>query len=358
MKRMEAEKLFADLVEGTRQQTPVPFIERDAERVLAAIQTAAVFWEVVRLSNVPMRFLCDFCNQLINGDLVVASDGKLSLTDKGKELVEALEIAPVQEGICNACEGRGIDISKFYGSLIEKYSEICKDRPEAIQDYDQGYVTEATSLASVSYAWQRGDLENKEIIILGDDDLKSIAAALTGAPKRVLALDIDTRLIEFINKVAEREGLKNLKAVWHDLREPLREEWLKSFDTFMCDPPESIVGLKAFVERGIMCLKGRGCAGYFGLTHVEASLSKWAKVQKFLLEKGAVITDLREDFSSYVNWDYIKEMRSWSWLPTKALPEHLWYCSAFHRIELLKDVEVENPRLGENIFDDEEVATN
>jgi len=358
MKRVEAEKLFSELVDRTRQQTPVPFIERDAERVLAAVQTAADFWEVVRLSHVSMRFLCDFCNQLINGDFAAASDGKLSLTDKGKELVTALEIAPVKEGLCKACEGRGIDISKFYGSLSERFSEICKDRPEAIQDYDQGYVTEATSLACVSFAWQRGDIEDKEIIILGDDDLKSIAAALTGAPKRVLALDIDRRLIDFINEVAEREGLKNLKAVWHDLREPLRDEWLRSFDTFMCDPPESIVGLKAFVERGIMCLKGRGSAGYFGLTHVEASLNKWARVQKFLLEKGAVITDLRDDFSSYVNWNYMKEMRSWSWLPTKALPKHLWYCSALYRLELLKDVDVENPCLAENIFDDEEVATN
>ncbi|HBT20801.1 MAG TPA: putative methyltransferase [Peptococcaceae bacterium] len=358
MNRVEAEKIFSEMIDKMKQKTPVPFVARDAVRVLSAIQAASDFWEVIRLSHVPMRFLCDLCIQLIDGGLVDASDGKLKLTDKGKDLVSALEIAPIKEGICEACEGRGIDISKFYGSLGEKFSEICKDRPEAIQDYDQGYVTEATSLACVSFAWQRGDIEGKEIIILGDDDLKSIAAALTGAPKRVLALDIDERLINFINEVAEREGLKNLKAVRHDLREPLRDEWLKSFDTFMCDPPESIVGLKAFVGRGLVCLKGPGSAGYFGLTHVEASMSKWAKVQRFLLDKGAVITDLRDDFSSYVNWNYMKEMRSWSWLPTKVLPNHLWYSSALYRLELLREVEVENPQLAGNIFDDEEVATN
>jgi len=194
--------------------------------------------------------------------------------------------------------------------------------------------------------------------VLGDDDLKSIAAALTGAPKRVLALDIDERLISFINETAAREGLKNLQAVCHDLREPLLDEWVGSFDTFICDPPESIVGLRAFVERGLVCLKGTGSAGYFGLTHVESSLDKWARVQRFLLDSGAVITELRNDFSSYVNWDYMEKMRSWAWLPTKALPERIWYYSALYRLELLHRPRVENLRLTGNIFEDDEVATN
>ncbi len=357
MERKDAEKSLAELLRATQKDAPIPFSPRDAKRALAAILTTGDVWEAVRLSHAPMRFLCAFWNRMVADGLLTASDGRLSLTEAGRNFVLTLGIAPAREAVCDACEGRGVDFHKLFRQAADQFAALCHHRPEAIQDYDQGYVTEATTLARIAFAWQKGDLEGKEIVVLGDDDLMSVAAALTGAPKRVLALDIDERLVRFINGVAEREGLTNLQAVRHDLRQPIRDEWLGSFDTFLCDPTESFVGFKAFVERGLLCLKGVGSAGYFGLTHTESSLDKWARIQRFLLDNGAVITDLRDDFSGYVNWGYMETMRSWSWLPTKATPQRVWYYSAFHRIELLRQPQLENRRLEGNIFEDEEAAT-
>lgn len=357
MERHEAEAKLSTLLEATKKSAPIPFSPRDAERAISALLTTNDLWEAVRLSHAPMRFLCAFWNQMVAEGLLVATDGKLILTDAGRDFASALGFSPSREATCKECEGRGVDFRKLFREAAERFFIISKNRPEAIQDYDQGYVTEATTLARIAFAWQRGDLEGKEVIVLGDDDLMSVAAALTGAPKRVLALDIDERLVDFINETAEREGLTNLQAVRHDLREPLPEEWLSAFDTFLCDPTESFVGFKAFVERGLLCLKGVGSAGYFGLTHVESSLDKWARIQQFLLESGAVVTDLRDDFSGYVNWGYIETMRSWEWLPTKAVPKSVWYCSALYRIELLRKPKLENKRLEGNIFEDEEAAT-
>ncbi|MGQ9463338.1 MAG: bis-aminopropyl spermidine synthase family protein [Candidatus Fervidibacter sp.] len=357
MERHEAEAKLSTLLEATQESAPIPFSPRDAERAISALLTTNDLWEAVRLSHAPMRFLCAFWNQMAAEGLLVATGSKLLLTDTGRDFALALGFSPSREAICEACEGRGVDFRKLFREAVERFFIISKNRPEAIQDYDQGYVTEATTLARIAFAWQRGDLEGKEIIVLGDDDLMSIAAALTGAPKRVFALDIDERLVDFINETAEREGLTNLQAVRHDLREPFPEEWLSAFDTFLCDPTESFVGFKAFVERGLLCLKGVGSAGYFSLTHVESSLDKWARIQQFLLESGAVVTDLRDDFSSYVNWGYIETMRAWEWLPTKAVPQSVWYCSALYRIELLRKPQLENKRLEGNIFEDEEAAT-
>ncbi len=357
MERHEAEAKLSSLLETTRKEAPIPFSKRDAERTLSALLATDDVWEAVRLSHAPMRFLCAFWNQMVSEGLLSVTEGRLHLTEMGRNFVLSLGISPAREATCDACEGKGIDFRKLFREAVERFVTICQNRPEAIQDYDQGYVTEETTLARIAFAWQRGDLEGKEIIVLGDDDLMSIAAALTGAPKRVIALDIDERLVNFINEVAEREGLPNLQAIRHDLREPLPEDWLGAFDTFLCDPTESFVGFKAFVERGLLCLKGVGSAGYFGLTHVESSLDKWARVQRFLLESGAVITDLRDDFSGYVNWGYIETMRSWAWLPTKVVPQKVWYCSALYRIELLFKPKLENRRLEGNIFDDEEAAT-
>ncbi len=345
------------LLETVRQQMPVPFTERDAERALAALLTTDNLWEAIRLSRVPLRVLSVFWHQLIAEGLLEAHDGALRLTESGQALAQALGVAPVREATCVHCEGRSVDYRTLPGDVVERFAEICRHRPEAIQDYDQGFVTEATTLARIAFAWHRGDLEGKQLLVLGDDDLMSIAAALTGAPAYVLAVDIDDRLIQFINDVARREGLDRLEAVRYDLREPLPTSWLRKFDTFMTDPTESFLGFKTTIERGLLALRGPGCAGYFGLTHVESSYEKWAQIQRFLLDSGVVLTDLIDDFSAYVNWGYIESMRSWEWLPTHRLPERPWYYSALHRIELLRTPALENAAVEGDIFTDEEAAT-
>jgi predicted methyltransferase len=357
MERREAERKLMDLLRTAKKDAPIPFSQRDGERALAGVLSTEDIWEALRLSHIPMRFACAFWNAMISKGFLAAEEGKLYLTDSGKALTEALGIKPARDLSCDSCEGRGIGLQGLFQDISNRFHSICENRPEAIQDYDQGYVTEETTLARIAFAYQRGDLEGKDIVVLGDDDLMSIAAALTGAPRRVLALDIDERLVKFINDVARSEGLKNLEAVRYDLREPSDEGWIGAFDTFLCDPTESFVGLKLFVERGISYLKGIGSAGYFGLTHAESSLHKWHKIQEFILKRGAVITDFRDDFNRYVNWGYMETMRSWTWLPTRAIPKRVWYCSAFCRIELLRNPKRRNDPVTGDIFDDEEAAT-
>ena len=357
MTAQEAVEHLSRLLKQTREQVPVPFTERDAERALAALLSTDNLWEAIRLSRVPLRALSTFWHRLIAEGLLEARDGALRLTANGQALAQALGVAPVREATCAHCEGRGVDWRTLPESVVERFMEICRHRPEAIQAYDQGFVTEATTLSRIAFAWHRGDLEGKTIIVLGDDDLMSIAAALTGAPARILAVDIDERLIQFINEVARREGLERLEAVRYDLREPLPSSWLRAFDTFMTDPTESFRGFKTTIERGLLALRRPGCAGYFGLTHVESSYEKWARIQRFLLDSGAVLTDLVDNFSAYVNWGYIESMRSWKWLPTHRLPERPWYYSALHRIELLRLPELDNTAVAGDIFSDEEAAT-
>lgn len=354
---MAASKQINRILAIVRQQVPVPFTKRDAERALAALLTTDDLWETIRLSHVPLRALSAFWHQLITAGLLEACDGALRLTESGRALTQTLGIAPMREATCPHCEGRGINSRMLPEPVAKRFAEICRYRPEAMQDYDQGFVTEATTLARIAFAWDRGDLEGKKLLVLGDDDLMSIAAALTGAPAYVLAVDIDERLIQFINEVARHEGLDQLEAVRYDLREPLRDAWLGHFNTFMTDPTESFLGFKTTIKRGLLALHGPGCAGYFGLTHVESSYEKWRQIQRFLLDSGTVVTDLIDDFNAYANWNYIESMRSWQWLPTPRRPERSWYYSALYRIELLQTPTLENLAVFEDFFNDEEAAT-
>jgi predicted methyltransferase len=352
-----AKEILAEILDSVRSDAPIPFTPRDAERALAALLATESMWEAVRLSRVPMRFLCAFWSRLQERGLLTVRGSRLFLTEAGRELASHLGVAPAWDGSCSLCEGRGVDPSRLSEEVVERFREVSRSRPEALQVYDQGYVTEETTLARVAFAMARGDLVGKEIIVIGDDDLVSVAAALTGAPSRVLAVDIDDRLIRFIREVARAEGLTMLEASRYDIRDPLPPEWQGRFDTFLCDPTESFSGFRAFLARGLLALRGVGSAGYFGLTHAESSLGKWAQIQRFLLESGAVITDVREDFNSYVTWGYVETMRAWSWLPARVPPDRLWYFSSLYRIELLRPPSVENQCFEGNIFEDEEAAT-
>jgi hypothetical protein len=203
---------------------------------------------------------------------------------------------------------------------------------------------------------QRGDLSGKRLIVLGDDDLVGLAAALSGLPQRVSVLEIDDELVGFIEEAKGRWGLKMLDVWVHDLREPLAEEHLRAYDTFVTDPPESWDGCRLFLIRGLSALRGVGCAGYFGLSRREASLAKWQKLQLWLLEQGGCITDCIDDFNQYVNWPYWGEMRFSRWLKITSPPEGIWYRSSQIRFELIETKSYPNEPF-EGTFEDAELAT-
>ncbi len=346
-----------EIAERARAGATVPIVERDVERALSALLASEDIWRVIDLSQVPVMALVRILAALKDAGLLVWDGGRLILTPQGRELAGALGIGPRLELKCPHCGGRGTVLGPV-GEIADKFKEIARNRPEAVQDYDQGYVTEETTLHRVAFMWARGDLKGKELIVLGDDDLVSVAAALTGAPKRVVVLEIDQRLVDFIRDVAEVENLP-IEVVQHDLREPLPSDIKRAFDAFFCDPTESLRGFMVFAERGIAALRGPGAAGYLGLTHCEASYGKWREIQRSLLEAGAVIAELRDAFHDYVNWPYIDHMRSWPHLPVHRIPgkEEIWYRSALIRIEIVEGPHIVERRYEGDIFADEEAAT-
>ena len=346
-----------EILERAREGAVVPVAERDVERALSALLASEDIWRVIDLSGVPVMALVRVLSALKELGFLSWDGGRLVLTDRGRELARSLGIGPKLELKCPHCGGRGTALGPV-GKIAAKFREIAANRPEAIQDFDQGYVTEETTLHRVAFMWSRGDLYGKELIVLGDDDLVSIAAGLTGAPKRIVVLEIDQRLVDFIRDIAAKENLP-IEVKQHDLREPLPPDLKGHFDTFFCDPTESLRGFKVFAERGIAALEGPGGAGYLGLTHCEASYGKWREIQRFFLEAGAVIAELRDAFHDYVNWPYIDHMRSWPHLPVHRIPgrDEIWYRSALIRIELVEGPHIEERRYEGDIFSDEEAAT-
>lgn len=347
----------AFLAQRIAETTGIPLTPRDGERILASILASEDVWRIVELVPVPLLAVCAGIQILAEAGWVQVAGGLVRLTRDGEAACARLGVAPARTLDCPRCGGRGVETS-LLGEVVARFHRLATGRPDAAQEFDQGYVTEESTLARVALMTARGDLAGGNLLVLGDDDLVSVAAALTGLAQRVAVLDADPRVTTFIAHVAEQEGLP-IEVYTHDLRHPLPSLLQGRFDTFFCDPTESLRGFLLFAGRGLSALRGPGAAGYLGLTHAEASLAKWRAIQRQLLEWGAVLTELRDRFHSYVNWPYVETMRAWAHLPVRRVPGRLepWYRSALVRVELVTPATVELGRVEGEIFVDDEAGT-
>ncbi len=329
--------------------------ERQLERLFFSLLSTDDFWQAIALSQLPFNFFVEACRQLQKAGIISFEGSRVFLTPEGKKLVPP-ELLLSVEARCSCCSGTGIDINAWK-NLLNEYKDATIGRPEPLLEFDQGYLTPESTISRVALAEMKGDIRGKEVLILGDDDLFSIALGLSKLPKRIVVLELDDRLLEFIEKVNREKGL-GIEARKHDLRHPLPEDLLSRFDTFFTDPVETLQGLEVFIGRGIASLKGTGCAGYFGLTKAESSLTKWRDFQRILVGKfGVVITDILSDFSSYENWDYLLESIKKDIPPLQHKPKVLWYKSSLYRIELVRGYSGFNEEgEGELYIDEESIA--
>ncbi|MCS7135187.1 MAG: bis-aminopropyl spermidine synthase family protein, partial [Candidatus Aenigmarchaeota archaeon] len=202
---------------------------------------------------------------------------------------------------------------------------------------------------------ERGEIYGK-IFVVGDDDLLSIVLSLTGFPEKVVVIDADERIIDFINSLSKKYSL-NVEALVCDVQKELPKELKRKFDVFVSDPVETLAGIKLFLSRGVSALKGVGCSGYFGLTTLEASRKKWFEIEKILLEMGFVITDIKRRFSVYPESNLPIQTNTPLFRYLQFYPKNDWYCSSFLRIEAVKDVKpaIEGEMIiNEKVYADEE----
>jgi len=330
-------KVLEEIARSAEETSGIPAYPRTVLNVLASIRLASdVFW-ITRYAREAFNLVVAVISGLHERGMISFVDGKIVLTERGKAILEGLGYE-IRQNICNVCKGRRILTDILPDDVIKEFIKIQEKRPSPVRQYDQGYVTPETTLARVAYMYHRGDLKGREIIMLGDDDLVSIAIGLVGVARRVAVIDIDERLTSFISSVSREYGL-DIEVLKLDLREPIPEDIEGKFDVFQTDPLETVPGFRAFVGRGIATLKGPRCAGYFYITLVDSSLDKWRDIQRILVEEfRVVITDVVPEFSEYVNWGYFEEMHGWRILPEKirVLPRNGWYTSTMFRIETLR----------------------
>ena len=334
-------------------------MERIRKQILQNLFEPRSVYELLYLQDSSLPEVFELLKEMESERLIRIVDGRVEFTEKGKAEAERLKARYFGDIYCEHCEGTGISLTEEFSKILDEYRKIAAKRPEAIEEYDQGFISTTGVLRRVEFIYERGDLASSRIFVVGDDDLLSIAASLTGLPSKVKVVDIDERLIEFINNTAKEFGLP-VEAMVYDVQQAFPSELRKKFDVFVTDPVETIPGLKLFLSRGVSTLKGVGCSGYFGITTLEASRRKWYKIQQMILEMGFTITDIRRHFNVYPEEDK-NFFRFQDKLPIVrklgAKIDFNWYNSSLFRIEAVKDpkplVEGEM-RIDEKVYKDDE----
>jgi len=315
-------------------------------------------WELLERSDRTLIESINALKHLYKEGFIDEEKGVFYLTEKGKQSINQKELQ-YKARIWGACAGKRIVAEDGFKELMDRFREIVKERPQPTLDYFQGYMLAEDVVARIALMHHYGDLGGKSIALIGDDDLLSVALALTQLPSRITVLDIDRRLGEFITKVNSKYGF-NIEYFEYDVANPLPKTLAGKFDVFSSEPLETLSGLKAFIIRGITCLK-EGGVGYFGLTLHEASLRKWFETQKLLSKMNCVITDVIQGFSSYpmdystVNYEEFAYNLGFR---TDKNPGVNWYKSALIRFEALSAPKLTyNRRMKVETVDEKEDVT-
>ncbi len=141
--------------------------------------------------------------------------------------------------------------------LAATMAEIAAGLPAPAYDLDHVPARPATMAARAGYFAERYALAGATVLCVGDHDLTSVAIALTEPSSEVLVVDIDQRILGYIEQVAAERGLP-ITTAFADLRLGLPASFAGAADLVFTDPPYTPDGVGLFLTRGLQGLRRSG----------------------------------------------------------------------------------------------------
>jgi len=203
--------------------------------------------------------------------------------------------------VCPQCRGLGLATPADLKTLADELELVAAGAPPARPELDQTHCTTATKIHRVLKMAESGALDGSKIIMLGDDDLISVAIArfakLTGVGvKAVTVIDTDPAVLDWIGHQAAGADVTLIE---HDLREPLPAGLTGSFDVACTDPPYTVQGAGLFLSRAVAALRprpGQQVFFSFGARRPADTLA----TQRLITELGLVVRSLTPNFNRYL----------------------------------------------------------
>jgi len=181
--------------------------------------------------------------------------------------------------------------------FLQAVSQVRSGKPKA--KYDQLFATERTVIERVQKMLDCGDVVGKKIILLGDDDLLSVALSLTGLAKSICVLDIDTDLVKALNKHGSACKVP-FEAFEYDVRKGVPQGFMSSADVAFTDPPYTPDGQRIFFSRALDMLKTEdGSVIYLCQSPADLSPMDLMLVHGAIQERNFLIDALWKSFNTY-----------------------------------------------------------
>lgn len=332
------EKIQKVLESATRfREYPVPPESLRRFLRLLMIYQPTDLWELIRLSDEYIRIMMGLFEALTEQDCVTIDEqGRLSFTEEGYRFAEHLGVKPPDEPIRGEVRKYEFELPRRFVEILDEirriYTEVVpKD------DFDQAPLLPEAAVRKAFYITQLGDLNGKDVVTVGDDDLLSLIFAMTGEPHRVVALDIDTQVLNVIAEHAERLRLP-VETFEHNLCYDIPDELMGIFDTFVTEPPDTVDGIRLFVSRGVQLLrKETGRVGYCGVSTTACPPAGIVELNRSFVEMGLQISVWLPKFNEYppVRTE-LKHIEVPDFYDPFYPPDKVWYISDLVRLKTTK----------------------
>jgi len=274
--------------------------------ILAISRTEPVAVRAVsQLAELPVPIVTAICNELRKRGVVDRSR-PVRLTEAGREVFGGGQ--PGLSARCPECGGRGVASPELRAELTAGLTAAAEAAPEAKPELDQTHCTVDTKISRVLAMHEAGALAGTRILLLGDDDLVSVAidrfaglhgaASLAGQVRQLTVVDTDQDVLDCIAAQTADSGL-DLRLVRHDLRQPLPADLVGGFDVACTDPPYTVAGAELFLSRAVAALApggGQHVFFSFGARRPDDML----RTQQLIAGLGLVLRGLTPNFNEYV----------------------------------------------------------
>ena len=289
-------------------------------RVLRAVRELdpAPTKAVSRATGLPVPIVAAVNNEL-RARGVLGRERPSRLTEYGRDLLAALPPDLSAELTCDDCGGSGVAIPDSLRVVVDRLDGHLAHMPDVDLTLDQSYATAVTKVRRVAWLLRYGLLPAPTMLVLGDDDLMSLAVAEVEQAldqrlvDRLAVADVSGALLDFIQDRIERP----VELTECDLRNELPPSLRDGFDLVTTDPPYTPAGARLFLSRAVEALQpgaGRSVAFSFGPKGPDDTLA----IQRTVAELGLTVQAMDRNFNEYLGAGILAGTSHLSWLSSTA----------------------------------------
>ncbi|MDQ0961697.1 putative methyltransferase/GNAT superfamily N-acetyltransferase/DNA-directed RNA polymerase subunit RPC12/RpoP [Streptomyces sp. B4I13] len=295
-----AESVLTEVADAVRLQEGPPGV-RSVLRALRRLAPASTK-DLSRATGLPVPIVAALGNELRRRG-IVTTQRPSRLTEAGQELVARLGMDLVLDATCRACDGRELVIPDVLDEAVRRLRALMESGPAADMAIDQSHCTAETKVRRVLALLTAGALPGGSLLLVGDDDLISLAVAVVGdvlggpIVEQVTVVDISEEILDHIRKTAAGLGTR-VETVRHDLRLPLPAALHGQHDVAMTDPPYTPEGARLFLSRAVEGLRPGPAHSVF-FSFGGKSPDEMLEVQREIMALGLVTNGYIRNFNEY-----------------------------------------------------------